>query len=358
MLFLRLAMALFAALGILQLSWADDPVIRAQDKIQVTCEEEPSLNRTYSVTDDGLVLLSFIGAVKVAGLSEVGAAELIRDELIRQRILKSATVTVKLLGTDSVPIRFVGAVKKNGDIPWFDGIRLSDVVEKAQPTPTADLSNVRIEARTGELIVVDFTKYQGSNALYNPQLRPGDLVTFQISQLSTSVYILGGVVQPGAFQYQKNMTVAALVKVAGGLTEDADGEKIRIERVNQPARFSKLTDLLQPGDRITVEFLPKGDIVMVMGGVAKPGSVPFGRQLKLTEAIRLAGGLSEGARPDKVKISRIEGGVTVVRTFDLKRIYDGYLGDIDLRVRDRIMILVKPQPAQSAFILTGRSTLQ
>lgn len=351
MLFLRIALAFFAAIGLFSGSFAAESIIRAQDKIQVTCEEEPSLNRTYTVTDDGLVLLSFVGAVKVAGLTEPQAANLIRDELIRQRILRSATVTVKLLGTDTVPIRYVGAVKKNGEVPWFEGIRLSDVVAKAQPTSTADLSKVRIEARTGEVIVVDFTKYQGTNAQFNPELRPGDLVTFQISQLSTSVYVLGGVIRPGAFEFQKGMTVADLVKLAGGLTEDADAEKIRFERVNQPARFAKLTDVLQPGDRVTVEFLPKGDIVMIMGGVAKPGSVPFARQLKLTEAIRLAGGLADGGRPDKVKISRIEGGVTVVRTYDLKRIYDGYMGDIDLRVRDRIQVIVKPLPKEIALAL-------
>lgn len=352
---LGLLALLFTLLGLPLCVSAQAPVITAGDKIQVTCEEEPALNREYVVTQDGLVLLSFVGAVKVAGLTETQAANLIRDELIRQRILRSATVTVKLKTADSLPIKYIGAVKQNGEVAWKDGIRLSDVIKLAEPTPAADLTKVRIEPREGRVLVVDFSRFDGRDLRYNPELRPGDRVIFELRAAPQQVFVLGAVTKPGSFDHQPGMTLSRALELAGGLLGDADGTKIRREATGKPTlTWNTRTDLdavVSPGDRITVGFLPRSATVTVEGGVAKPGSVPVQPGLTLLRALELSGGLAPGVKPGKVKVVRREGERSVTRSIDLKRIMDGYEGDMELKAGDRVLV-PNPKGGRNRDLLT------
>ncbi|MCG9894752.1 MAG: polysaccharide biosynthesis/export family protein, partial [Fimbriimonadaceae bacterium] len=63
--------ALLLALFAFALSWAGvessqpDRKIAPGDKLRMTCVEEPSLDKTYTVTADGLMLIDFLGAIQV-----------------------------------------------------------------------------------------------------------------------------------------------------------------------------------------------------------------------------------------------------------------------------------------------------
>lgn len=327
--------------------WANQsprPVLKPLDKVRVTCEQEPSLNRDYIVTSDGFLLVNFIGAVRVVGLTEEDAAKRISEELIRQRILKEANVTVRIVDSASRSVRFRGSVKNFGETPWRDGLRLSDIVKLAEPTAQADLTRVQISAVGGKESIIDFKRYDGTNDQFNPLLRAGDEVVFNQAMTSESVYVLGAVTRPGALGYVRNMSLRDALEKAGGLTAEANQERIRFERKNQRERVLNITAdeglVLQAGDRIVVEALSRDRTVFVTGGVVRPGLVPFVEGMTLTQAIARAGGNDPRIKPGKVTLVRQQDGKQVTRTVDVAKINQGFLGDVPLQPGDRINVPV------------------
>ena len=61
---------------------AQDATIKPGDRLRLLCEEEATLNREYTVSDAGIILVDFLGAIKVEGLTEQEAALAIAKQLI------------------------------------------------------------------------------------------------------------------------------------------------------------------------------------------------------------------------------------------------------------------------------------
>lgn len=68
-------------------------------------------------------------------------------------------------------------------------------------------------------------------------------------------YIHGEVKQPGGYPYQPGMTVNQAVALAGGLTERASQEKIKISREGSKVESENgtINSVIQAGDTITIE---------------------------------------------------------------------------------------------------------
>jgi protein involved in polysaccharide export with SLBB domain len=336
-----LVVLLALALGFAATS--QDRPLRPGDKIRLTCEEEPSLNRDYTLTRDGLLLLNFVGAVEVAGLTPEDAARRVSDQLVAHRILPRATVTIRLLMPELSPVRFAGAVRVAGQTPFVEGMRLSGLLAIAQPTAAANLSEIRIEDATGGTATVDATQTAGDLDLRDPALKPGDFVFIPALERPQEVLVLGGVARPGVTAFEAGMTVRTSIERAGGLTGLGDGARVRLEREAQPARLIDLAtpaagERVQAGDRIVVELRPARRFVLVDGEVRRPGMVELRDGMTLTQAIESAGGALRTARLDRVGVRRGQGRQARTEYHNVERILAGYVGDIPLRPNDAILV--------------------
>ena len=92
----RVFVALVLSLVLVVCAWAQ--AIRPGDKLKLTVKEEPQLNKEYTVNKDGIILVEFLGAVEVAGLSPEDAAKKIAAQLEKDRILRVATVKAERVG--------------------------------------------------------------------------------------------------------------------------------------------------------------------------------------------------------------------------------------------------------------------
>ena len=84
---------------------------------------------------------------------------------------------------------------------------------------------------------------------------------------------------------------------------------------------------------------PASTTVSVMGEVRSPGSFPLERDVRVSEAVALAGGQSELAATSRVRIVRREGAGTVLYLADLDRIKAGD-GSTDLQLRRGDLVVV------------------
>ena len=94
--------------------------------------------------------------------------------------------------------------------------------------------------------------------------------------------------------------------------------------------------MLKSNDRVVVETVEKRAYVQVEGAVSNPGYFVVTPGMKLGEAISAAGGYSQKARLEKVKIT--SPGAKKAREVNYKEIEQGYAGDIVLQAGDQISV--------------------
>lgn len=351
----RFCAILMMILCVFGLANAQSPVIKPGDTVQLICAEESSINRDYRVTSDGLILVDFLGAVKIADLTEQQAADKIAKQLLDEKILKKATVNIKLVNPDIKLVKFSGAVKVGAETPWRANLKLSDIIRLAEVLPDTDLSRVQVKSESGAVQIADTTKGE------DPLLKPGDEITFFVKTGTNpvqptdppidpnipvkpgdtaQVMLKGKVTLPGNYDLSPNMTVRELLIKCGGFLEGADLNSITLERSGAKRTLRLPADndfVIQAGDIISVDERTRPKVfVIVDGSVKRPGRYEIEEGTKLSAVIKLAGGFNEGARTDKIKIYST--GNEKPREIKYEDIELGYRGDIELKPGQTIEI--------------------
>ena len=161
-----------------------------------------------------------------------------------------------------------------------------------------------------------------------------------------AVYVQGEVLKPGRYPLTTNMTVADLIRVAGGPNPSADteagdltryqwagqtklsGEQERIEIAAALSGDPKANVPLQNGDVVTIRQLPGwndlGASIIVKGEVKHPGTYGIRPGERLSSVIERAGGFQPSAYPYGAVLQRVE-----VRELEEKQ-----QNELILRVKD------------------------
>jgi protein involved in polysaccharide export with SLBB domain len=207
-----------------------------------------------------------------------------------------------------------GAVRRPDSYAWAEGMTVTQAIDEAEglaPEALRDSVHILRESPRGmrDAIKVNLADILAGRAESVP-LQPRDIVhVFAIPEVEPNVlYVEGAVVSPGEKEFHRGMTVADLVRAAGGLTVDAYGEAATV--VRKDAAFedtylavpvgkimsgaSSLDVPLQNRDKLVVAFRAekaRSRLVEIAGAVAQPDRYPFGDGMKLSDLIRLAGGL-------------------------------------------------------------------
>lgn len=154
-------------------------------------------------------------------------------------------------------------------------------------------------------------------------------ITLTVEEYSKDfISVIGNVRSAGQFPMPDSgkFDLAAALAMAGGLTPDADPNRIVITRADGRESTHSANSLqggavvpLYPGDRVRIDqsaFVNKA--VTVLGPVGKAGPVPFpldGR-FDIVSAIASAGGFTELANPKKVSVNR-KGKVTTLNVREI-----------------------------------------
>lgn len=334
-----LAAALAAA------AWSQT-TLKPGDVITLTCEEDASLDSDYTINDQGLLFIKYIGAVEVQGLTHEQAAQKVSRELVRQQVMPKATIAIRPKGAaaptqqTAQPVHVGGAVRNVGEFRFTQGMTLADALNLAEVTAVADLRNVRITRLTGEVGTIDFTQFQAGNAAGNPMLRPGDRIFVPLRIASFEVTVLGAVMRPGIIEYAEQMTVRRAIERAGGLRSDANPQRIEVTPPDGASfiyNFETAADRqIDAGTRIVVGVREVRQHVFVRGPVARTGQLPYRTGMKLTDAIFDSQPL-ESAQLNRVRLTRRDAtGKVMVQVFDVYKIQSGNAVDVELLPDDQI----------------------
>ena len=230
-------------------------------------------------------------------------------------------------------VYLAGHVFRPGKHPYREGMTVTDLLRSYQdvmPEPADHAEVVRLEPPDFRPSTISFSLSEVLGGDDPINLRPFDLVRvfgrYEIDAPKVAIY--GEVLRPGEYPMASGMTVAGLVRMAGGCKrsaylESADLASYVVENGSQVRTEEKLVRLakalagdagadvvLKAGDVVSVRQLTGwndiGASVMVRGEVMHAGSYGIGEGERLSSVLRRAGGFRQTAYPFGAVLERAQ----------------------------------------------------
>ncbi|MBD1582154.1 SLBB domain-containing protein [Pseudoalteromonas sp. S16_S37] len=240
-------------------------------------------------------------------------------------------------------VTLLGEVHNPGSFAFKENMSVLDAIMRAEGvTRYADVTKIRIIVNESPEIF-DLKAYLDKPSKHTmPQLLAGStiyvpIMVDDVNTTSRTVYIMGEVQKPGAYEAQDNTNFLDILANAGGPTRFAETRQIKILK---PSGENLLFDLqgysegivesvvpdLNPGDVIFVPEktdlnekswlkVPPTRAIKIIGAVVSPGRYEWSKEMDLTDLLAHAGGPTKGANINDIKIVR-QGEVTT--RFDLE----------------------------------------
>ncbi len=202
-------------------------------------------------------------------------------------------------------------------------------------------------------------------------IRDGDRIrVFPIAPYNQdAIYLDGHVIRPGRYSYRENMRITDVVASYKDLLPEPAANYAEIIRLNAPdfhptvQSFDLAAALENPSESPvlhpmdTVRIFSKFDFenppaVSVWGDVRDPGTYRTSGQIRLADAVHLAGGLGPDAQKDDAQIFRyLPDGKFKIFSVNLSLALTGDpTEDVVLQPRDRILIHRNPDAAEPATV--------
>ncbi len=287
---------------------------------------------TLSVTREGFIVIPQVGQVYVANLTMGQLEDQLYNRLrrvysgVRRSPNATAKFQVSLAKLRNIQVFVIGDVVRPGAYQISaSGTVLSALYAAGGPSSNGSFRKVQV--RRGEKLVSDIDVYDyllhGINDS-ETRLQNGDVVFVPVH--SGFVKIAGEVTRPAVYEMLPQETLRDLIDFAGGFGPAAYQTRVRIHRIlpsesrSGGTRARVVVDVapeqmaggtvpavpMSAGDSVTV--LSVADrlrgYVTVSGNVWVEGQVGFRPGMKLSEAIKLAGGPKPDVYLDRILVSR------------------------------------------------------
>ncbi|MDO8793172.1 MAG: polysaccharide biosynthesis/export family protein [Vicinamibacterales bacterium] len=243
-----------------------DYVVGPQDVLRIAVFEEPQLTGSYRVDNDGSFSYPFIGLVPAAGQTLRALEDLIAKRLA-EGYLKRAQVTVDVEQYRARNIFIVGEVKAPGKYP-LSGAQTTLLEALAQagyvsgnagteilvlkPGARAVTDSALTPEAASDTIRVVLAELQEGRPTANILIREGETIFVPRAE---KFYVSGYVRSPGAYVYERGMTLLQALTLAGGVSDKGSTRGIKAQRVVKGEKKDvslKMTDPILPGDTIVV----------------------------------------------------------------------------------------------------------
>ncbi|ALQ07890.1 sugar ABC transporter substrate-binding protein [Pseudoalteromonas sp. Bsw20308] len=246
--------------------------------------------------------------------------------------------------SDSSAITILGEVHNPGSFSFKENMSILDALMRAEGvTRYADVTKIRVIVDKTP-VIFDLKGYLDKPSNSTMQLlKPGSTVYVPImvddvNTTSRTVYIMGEVQKPGAYEAADSTNFLDILANAGGPTRFAETRHIKIltpegdsilfdlQRYSEGSVTTKVPDL-NPGDVIFVPEktdvnekswlkIPTKRAIKIIGAIHSPGRYEWSNEMDFTDLIAHAGGPTKSANINDIKILR-NGDVT--QRFDLEK---------------------------------------
>ena len=310
-----------------------DPSYRlgAGDRLVLILTGDVEQAYTLDITREGFVVIPQVGQISVANLTLAQLEDLLYSRLsrsysgIRRGAGASTRFSISVARLRSNQIFVVGEVARPGSYRVSAaGTALTALYAAGGPTMNGSLRAVQIRRNGRTVGTIDLYEYLTlGDASRDARLLNGDIVFVPFH--TGRVRVIGEINRPGTYEIGTNGSLNDIIRAAGGLRPTATRSRIQIDRLT--AARARTT----PGsDRAALDVtgaangdipslpLADGDIVRVLriadrvrnrvvlrGNVFTPGTIGLTPGMKLSDALRKAGGLLPDTYLGQVLIARL-----------------------------------------------------
>ncbi len=247
---------------------------------------------------------------------------------------------------DRSSIKIFGEVNTPASFSYRQGATIIDMILRAGGTTRyAATDQIRVITQ-GEPVLFNLQKYLDTGNLKNmPALTPGAtiFVPKQVEEIrvgARTVYVMGEVAKPGAFETQPNASFIEILANAGGPTRFADTRNIKVIKSNGAVEVVDLVAFtenptrklpeIKAGDAIFVpektgitesSWLKIGPnkAIEIIGAVLKPGRYEWSDEMSLFDLLGNAGGPTSRGDLSRIQILERTDGTATPIVFDAKR---------------------------------------
>jgi polysaccharide export outer membrane protein len=245
---------------------SSDYVVGAQDVLKITVFDEPAMSGSYRVDTDGSFQYPMLGRVAVGGMRVREVEQMLKSKL-EDGYIKRAQVAVDVEQLRTRSIFVVGEVRTPGKYPMTAQMSLIEALAAAGSTTTTASSDVMIlrprDASSARALTpdqvdqsnvtrVNLADIQLGRLSQNVTLVEGDTIFVPKAE---KFFITGQVRSPGAYTYERGLTVLQAISLAGGLTEKGSSRRIKVIRSTKGKKTQQgidLADGIQPGDTLVI----------------------------------------------------------------------------------------------------------
>lgn len=313
-------------------------------------EETMNLN----VSPDGNIRIPLAGIVQVSGLTiEQAKVKIIRAlSQIYERINTGETkVNITLGNIRSIKVLIVGEVNLPGTytLPSLATV-FNALYASGGPNENGSMRNIKVIRNNKVIVTLDIYDFMlKAETKGNIRLQDQDII--KINPYENKIEIKGEVKREGFFEVQKNETLKDVINFAGGFTNDAFKERIKV--VRNTSKQKSVADIQQElfgmfnpksGDEFQVDKLLNRyeNRVQINGAVFRPGTYALENGLTVLKLINKAEGLKEDAFTTRAIIYRLkEDNSLTMLSINLLDAKDGKVADILLQREDIIQIASK-----------------
>ena len=306
--------------------------INPGDRLVLVLTGDVEQSYTLDVTREGFIVIPQVGQIWVNNLTMAELENVLYSRLGRvySGVRRGAGATTHFYATparlSSNQIYVTGDVVRPGSYRVSSaGTALSALYAARGPSDNGSLRQVLV--RRGGIAVDTLDVYDyllNGNTAHDVRLTNSDLVFVPIH--GARARIVGEVARPATYEMRPNETLADALRFAGGFTATAARRRVQIERIVPPA-------LRTPGGRdrtvteiVSDEFMAgtgpsipvmAGDVIRVFsvasrvrnrifvrGDVWSPGSQGISPGMRVSDALKLAGGVKPDVYLGQVLITR------------------------------------------------------
>ncbi len=271
-----------------------DYVIGPGDQIMIRAWGQIDVDYAASVDRNGQISIPKVGVLNVAGLRFQDLHGFLKTAI--GRIFRNFEINVTMGALRSIQIFVVGQAMRPGT---YTVSSLSTLVNAifASGGPSEKGSMRRIQLKRGNQTVTEFDMYDllvhGDKSKDVPLL-PGDVIYIPpVGQLAA---IAGSVNVSAIFELKDKTILDELIKLAGGFTTTAQGQKALVDRIFErkvrrveefPLDAAGLSRPLKDGDIISIASIaPRFDnAVRLQGNVAAPARYPWKQGMRVTDLL-------------------------------------------------------------------------
>ena len=337
------------------------------DRLVLILTGDVEQSYTLDVTREGFVIIPTVGQLWVNNLSLAELENVLYTRLGRvySGVRRGAGATTRFYITPSRvrsnQIFVVGDVLRPGSFRISSlATALTALYAARGPTDNGSLRAVQIRRGSTRVATLDVYDYLlNGNSANDIRMETGDRVFVPVH--GPRVRIVGEITRPATYEILPGETLADALRFAGGFTATAARQRVQIERIVPPAQRALggrdrivtdvVSDQFQTGTGPALP-LENGDVIRVftvatrvrnrisvLGNVWAPGSQGLSAGMRISDALRLAGGVKPDVFLGQVLITRMNPDSTKIQLrAALRDTANNVVNDLPLKEDDEIRV--------------------